>query len=255
MQPEIEQSLHVSSQFGTSQDQRQDQFNWRKGLKAGIPIAIGYIPIAIAFGLLAKSSGIPNHIAALMSLLIFAGASQFVGVNLLMLATPYWLIALTTFVLNSRHFLMSASLSRRVERTAPKRLLTLLSFGITDETFTVASLQEEERFPLSYLLALNFTAYSAWNIGTWIGLFLADALPKSIQASMGIALYAMFIGLLIPSMRTSRSILFLALASAAINTIFHQLNLFGGLSVGLNIVLTTIIVSFLGAIFLKGEDA
>jgi 4-azaleucine resistance transporter AzlC len=250
MHPDLDESLHVPG----SATRLNGQPNWLRGVKAGMPIAIGYIPIAMAFGLLAKSAGIQNYVAILMSLLVFAGASQFVGINLLTLSTPYWLIALTTFVLNSRHFLMSASLSRRVENGAKKRSLMLLAFGITDETFSVASLQQEAKFPISYLLSLNFTAYGAWNIGTWIGLFLAQALPKSIQSSMGIALYAMFIGLLVPSLRTSHKLLILALSSALLNTIFHKLNLFGGLSIGLNIVLTTFIIAALGAIFFKGEN-
>jgi 4-azaleucine resistance transporter AzlC len=232
----------------------RDANSWIHGIKAGIPIALGYIPIAIAFGILAKSSGIPSGAALLMSLLVYAGASQFVGINLLALGTPYWLIVFTTFVLNSRHFLMSASLTRRLAPPVRTDRLLVASFGITDETFTVASLSDREQLPLSYIIALNMTAFSAWNAGTWIGLFLGQSIPASIQSSMGIALYAMFIGLLVPSMRKSRQVAILAVASALLNTVLQQFNLFGKLSIGLNVVLTTILVSGLGAVLFKGES-
>jgi len=93
--------------------------------------------IAIAFGLLAKTSGIPNLVSCLMSALIYAGASQFFGVNLMSLGIMPWEIVMTTFVLNLRHFLMSASMTQRIHQSTPKSWRALLSFGVTDETFSV----------------------------------------------------------------------------------------------------------------------
>jgi len=171
---------------------------FRSGMRAGIPVAVGYIPIAIAFGLLAKSFDMPNVITLAMSLFIFAGASQFIGVQLIMAGSMYWEIILTTFILNLRHFLMSASLSQRLETTS-NRFLAAIAFGVTDETFSVASTRDESTRG-HFVLGLNLIAFLAWNVGTWIGVFLAFGLPASVQTSMGIALYAMFIGLLIPSL-------------------------------------------------------
>jgi len=171
---------------------------FRSGMRAGIPVAVGYIPIAIAFGLLAKSFDMPNVITLAMSLFIFAGASQFIGVQLIMAGSMYWEIILTTFILNLRHFLMSASLSQRLETTS-NRFLAAIAFGVTDETFSVASTRDESTRG-HFVLGLNLIAFLAWNVGTWIGVFLAFGLPASVQASMGIALYAMFIGLLVPSL-------------------------------------------------------
>ncbi len=84
------------------------------GIKAAIPIAIGYIPITITFGLIAKSAGIPNYISLLMSVIVFAGGSQFVAVNLLMLGAAPVEMVIATFILNLRHFLMSSSVSQRI---------------------------------------------------------------------------------------------------------------------------------------------
>jgi 4-azaleucine resistance transporter AzlC len=226
---------------------KEKSLSFREGIKVGIPIAVGYIPIAIAFGLLAKSAGIPNSISILMSLVIFAGASQFVGVNLLTLGVAPWEIVMTTFILNLRHFLMSASLSQRIEEGASKKYLALLSFGITDETFSVASLREEDKLSPGFIFGLNLTAFTAWNIGTWIGVFLATGLPESIKTSMGIALYAMFIGLWVPSLK-SRPILTVSLLSIMFSLMLSYIPLFDGLSTGWCIIISTIISSIIGTI-------
>lgn len=221
----------------------------------GFPIAVGYIPIAITFGLLAKTSGIPDYTSLLMSLIVFAGASQFVGVNLLVLGASAWEIIFTTFILNFRHFLMTASISQRMEANLSKKWLSILSFGITDETFMILSMRNEEKLPAQFVLGVNLAAFSSWNIGTWIGVFLGTGLPSAIQESMGIALYSMFIGLLVPSIKKSRSYLIISLFAIGINSFIHWFPLFSGLSGGWAVILTTIIAALIGAfLFSKEED-
>lgn len=225
-----------------------------EGLRAGVPIAVGYLPIAVAFGLLTKSAGVPSYVGVLMSLILYAGASQFVGINLLALGAASWEIVLTTFILNLRHFLMSASLSQSLEDKPKKSLLPLVSFGITDETFTVASMNNKDKLKIGYLLGLNLIAFSAWNIGTWGGLFLAAGLPQTLKDSMGIALYAMFVGLLVPSLSKSRPILVIAFAAAAVHGILHWVPLFAGLSTGWNIIISTMTAAAVGAYLFPQED-
>ncbi|HEX7057336.1 MAG TPA: AzlC family ABC transporter permease, partial [Bacilli bacterium] len=168
------------------------------GLKSGIVIALGYIPIAIAFGLLADASGISRQATVLMSLTVFAGASQFVGINMMALGAAGWEVVMTTFILNLRHFLMTASLSQKIETGIPRYVLCLIAFGVTDETFSMASLRKGGRLPAAFLLGLNLVAFAAWNFGTWLGLLAGANLPQALQSSLGISLYAMFIGLLVP---------------------------------------------------------
>lgn len=227
---------------------------FKEGLKAGIPIAVGYLPIAITFGLMTKAAGIPSYVGILMSLILYAGASQFVGINLLVLGAASWEIVLTTFILNLRHFLMSASLSQSLKPESNKALLPLVSFGITDETFTVASLNSKDKLDVHYLLGLNIIAFSAWNIGTWCGLFLASGLPQSLKDSMGIALYSMFIGLLIPSAAKSKPVLVIALMAAATHALIKWLPIFDALSAGWSIIISTIIAATIGAYLYPQEE-
>jgi 4-azaleucine resistance transporter AzlC len=227
---------------------------FKEGLKAGIPIAVGYLPIAIAFGLMTKATGIPNYIGILMSLVLYAGASQFVGINLLALGAASWEIVLTTFILNLRHFLMSASLSQSLKPESSKALLPIVSFGITDETFTVASLNSKDKLEVGYLLGLNIIAYSAWNIGTWCGLFLASGLPQSLKDSMGIALYAMFIGLLVPSAAKSKPVLIISLTAAATHALIKWIPIFDSVSAGWSIIISTIVAAAVGTYLYPQEE-
>ncbi|AGB41087.1 putative branched-chain amino acid permease (azaleucine resistance) [Halobacteroides halobius DSM 5150] len=229
--------------------------SFSSGLKKGIPIALGYIPIAIAFGLVSKSAGIPNSISILMSLLVFAGASQFIAVNLLALQTGYWEIVMTTFIINLRHFLMSASISQKINKEVSQKWRAILAFGITDETFSVASLRPEKELTAKFLLGLNLISYSAWVLGTAIGVFLGASLPEVVQNSMGIALYVMFIGLLIPSLKKSKVIFGIFIIAIIINSSLYWIPLFSNISTGWSIIITTLSTAMIGAIiFPTGVD-
>lgn len=223
------------------------------GMKYGISIAIGYIPIAITFGLLAKSHNIPNYISAAMSLLVFAGASQFIAVQLISLGASSWEIILTTFILNFRHFLMSSSLSQRLPEGISKKILYILSFGITDETFAMASLRTEKKLTPYFLLGLNSIAFLSWNVGTWIGSFAANGLPQALRTSMGIALYTMFIALLVPSAKGSKQILIVSLISILLNCLISYLPILNWLSTGWAIIISTIISALIGTLLFPLE--
>ncbi|MGI5997971.1 MAG: AzlC family ABC transporter permease [Lutispora sp.] len=222
---------------------------FKDGLRAAIPIGLGYIPIAIAFGILSKASKIPNTISIMLSSVVFAGSSQFVGVNMLTLGATTIEIVMTTFILNFRHFLMSASLSQRVDERTSKRFLSLLAFGITDETFSLASMREEKKISPYFQLGLNVMAFFSWNAGTWLGLLFGTALPDTLQNSMGIAIYCMFLGLLLPSMKKSRPILVVAAISMVIHSLLKWIPMFAALSSGLTIIIATIGAASLGTIF------
>lgn len=226
---------------------------FKKGVKTGLPIAIGYIPIAIAFGLLAKTAGIPAYIAILMSFLVFAGASQFISINLLAVGVSIGEIILTTFILNLRHFLMSASLSQKVDKNINKPWRALLAFGITDESFAVSSLQEERSLGKFTILGINLIGFLAWNFGTWLGLIFATGLPEKIKGCLGIALYAMFIGLLLPSMKKAKTVTLVALVAMFINTLIAYIPSLSFISSGWGIIIATVFSAALGAYLTANE--
>ncbi len=225
------------------------------GAKLGIPIAIGYIPIGIAFGVLASSTGIQTGIGVALSSILYAGASQFVGVGMMAAGASTLEIVATTLILNFRHFIMSSSLSQRLPATIGKRFLAVLAFGVTDESFAVASVQPQRVFDPWTLLGLNTIAYFAWNTGTLIGLLLGDAIPTALAASMGIALYAMFIGLLVPGLNGNLPMVTVTLISIAISSLIYYLPLFSGLASGWRILTATLLAAGAGSKLLEKKSS
>lgn len=219
-----------------------------QGAMNALPIAIGYVPVAIAYGLLAKSAGLTLFITVFMSMAVYAGASQFLGVSLIGAQAGAASIIALTFFLNLRLLLMSTALSARLRE--PRALLrAIVAFGVTDESFSVASFRPGP-LETSYLLTLEFVAYASWVAGSALGYLTGEWLPSSLQAGMGIALYAMFIGLLVPNARTSRTGLIVAVLAMLLNSGFAPL-----LGPGMGIVITAIIVSLAAALLDREERA
>lgn len=177
----------------------RESSEFKKGIQAGVSIGIGYFPIALTFGLLAKTSGLSIYETVLMSLIVFAGAAQYISLSLIAYGTGIFEIILTTFIVNIRHFLMSATLNEKVEED---HLLNKLvyAFGITDETFSVAATRENS-VTTGYMFGIISVSYSSWVVFSGVGHLIGASLPQTLQDSMGVALYAMFIGLLVPSMK------------------------------------------------------
>jgi len=220
----------------------------KEGIYAGLPVFIGYFPIAVTFGLLAKSVNVTLLESFCFSSMVFAGASQFVGLNMYHAGIGAGEITLTVFLLNFRHFLMSAALSSKTYFN--RMLIPVISFGVTDETFAVASMKKGD-LSEGYMIALNFTAYTGWVTGTVAGYAAGDFLPADVQASIAICLYAMFVAILIPAVKKS----FQAGAVAVIAGVINSLLAYSGfLSSGWNIIVSIVAASFAGFFLFKGEE-
>lgn len=219
------------------------------GLKDGLPIAIGYFPIAMAFGLLARGTGIELYETLAFSFIVFAGASQFIGVSMLAAGVGGLEIVIATLFLNFRHFLMSASLSAKT-RIRHDWMKPLVSFFVTDESFSVASFAKGQ-LTGSYLLPMQLIAYFGWGIGTGIGYVVGAVLPPLLQQAMEIGLYLMFVALLVPEMKKSNRAIVLSVMAGAVNAV---LRMGAGLPQGWSIVVTIVIVAMAGVLFFDREE-
>ncbi len=220
----------------------------KEGFLAGFPIFIGYFPVAVAFGILAKTIGLSTGDSLGFSVIVFAGASQFMALNLIKAGLSFGGIIMATFLLNLRHLLMSASLAAKIEGSS-KRLLPVVAFGVTDETFAVAATNSQPA-RTSYFIALEGTAYLGWVSGTLVGYLAGSILPTSLQESMGIGLYALFAAILVPSFKKSGLIVALALGAGFIHTLFNWINLWPA---SWNLVVAIIISSLLGTLFIPSR--
>lgn len=224
------------------------QSNFFQGSKAALPIAVGYFPIAIAFGALAAQADLSWFDAGLMSVIVFAGASQFVGVSMIIAGAGVLQIVTTTFFLNLRHLIMSLAVNDQIREFNPA-WKGFLSFFITDETFALLTLGEgeggEAKTP-SYLAGLMLTAYASWVFGSIVGGLGAGFIPGEITTAMTVGLYGLFIGLLVPPARKAVGFGVIALVSMLLN---WGLSLF--LDSGWSIVIATILAAGLGVVIIK----
>jgi len=134
----------------------------KQGFQSSLPIALGYIPVAITFGVLAMQAGMSLLEVTLMSALVYAGASQFMGANMIAVQASAIEIIVATFVLNFRHFIMSFSFANTIRETVPSRGRFFLSLGLTDETFAVAAMENEkahEKYSKYFYGTVFITAY------------------------------------------------------------------------------------------------
>lgn len=225
----------------------------KKGLEAGFPIMIGYIPVAITFGVLAAQAGLSLVQLTMMSLLVFAGASQFMGINMIVASATAVEIIIATFVINFRHFIMSLSYASQIQSAIPVKGRALLSLGLTDESFAVASFNRDKankEHSVYFYLTVNLVAYLSWAFGSLIGGLLGEIIPEQLSQSMGIALYAMFIGLLVPAIKQNRKLIYIAIIAIVVNVIAENF-----VSSGWAIVLGTVLGGLSGVYFLKEKQS
>lgn len=216
--------------------------NWQQGVRSALPIVFGYTPIGLAFGVLATQAGLTEWQVLLMSLLVYAGSSQFIAVSLLAAEAMTGTIVATTFLVNSRHILMSASLAPHYKHFSIP-LLAILSFGITDETYavTTAELTKGAKTP-GYLLGLNATAQFWWVLSTVAGARAGSVISHPEAFGLNYALPAMFIGLLI--MQIKGSIYVIAALLAAVLAVAFKIYLGGNW----HVILATVIAATMGVI-------
>lgn len=178
------------------------QVELAKGIRAELPIVLGVIPFGMIFGVLALEAGLPPNLAQAMSIIVFAGSAQFIGVQLIGVGTPAIILLLTTFIVNLRHLLYSASLAAHLNHlSAPWRWL--LAYLLTDEAYAVTILHygEETETDSSkhyFLLGAGLTLWVTWQASTAVGIYLGTQVPESWSLDFTLALT--FIGLVIPAL-------------------------------------------------------
>ncbi|AQS59982.1 AzlC family ABC transporter permease [Desulforamulus ferrireducens] len=214
----------------------------KQGIKAALPVVFGYFPIGLAFGVLAIQSGMTIIEVFLMSLLVYAGSAQFIGAGMLGAQASIGAIVLTTFLVNSRHLLMTASLAPFMRNLSP-RLLSLLGFWVTDETFaiSIAAVAKQQQSK-GYFFGLFITAHLAWISSTVLGAMVGNFIPDPRVFGLDFALPAMFIALLILQVKHKKAVA-VVIVSAALS-IGIKLNAPGSW----NIILATIISATIGVL-------
>lgn len=225
---------------------KQNEF--LQGIKDGFPICMGYFSVSMAFGLTAVLSGLPVWSAIMMSLSNLTSAGQFAGANILVENGTFIELIITTLIINIRYFLMSLSISQKVNPNLTIKERLAISFGITDEVFAV-SMQRKTSLSSIYMAGLIITPVIGWTAGTTVGAIASQFMPQILTSSMGIALYGMFIAIIIPPARENKNISYAIIFSVILSIVFEYLPLLSKISDGWSIIIITVLVSSLAATF------
>lgn len=223
-----------------------------EGFKKSLPIVLGYLPVSFTFGIMASGEGLNAFTAVLISIANFTSAGQFAGTNIIVSNGAFLEIAIATFVINIRYSLMSLSLSQKIAKMSLTKKF-LIAFGITDETFTVASFQKEKlSFP--FILSLNLFPYLSWILGTLLGATVSNLLPLKLQMAMGVALYGMFLALIVPEAKTNKNVLTIVVVAISVSSIFRYAPILESISSGWAVIVSTVVASTFGAIVFPRRD-
>jgi len=220
--------------------------NFTTGLRHGIPIALGYFVVAFTYGMMATLNGLSPYETVLISMTSLTSAGQFAGTNIMLAGGSYMELFLSMLVINSRYALMSASISQKL---APMPLWKklVLSAGLTDETFSVASV-EVEKVTFAYFIGLVTLPYMGWALGTGLGSVTDNILTVPMQNAASIALYCMFIALVLPPAKHQAPVRKLVILTIIISCLMVYLPLFSSLSSGYKIIISAIISSLIAAL-------
>lgn len=224
-----------------------------QGMRRGLPICLGYIPVSFTFGLMVVEGGLSPWLAIFISISNLTSAGQFAGLGIILEDGSLLELGVTTLIINLRYMLMSLSLSQKIDPAMSFMKRALISYGVTDEIFAVASLTPNKiTFP--YMFGLMIPPVFGWTAGTAMGAVISSMLPSSIQSAMGITLYAMFIAIVIPVAKKSKQVAMVVLIGISINSIFTWTHAFDFLSAGWKLIIATLVAASVGAFLFPVEE-
>ena len=219
-----------------------------QGLKAGLPVGLGYFSVSFAFGVAAVQSGLSVLNAVLISLTNLTSAGQLAGLSVIAAAGSLIEMAATQLVINLRYALMSISLSQKLDHsvTMPERML--LSFGVTDENFAIA-VNKEGTVTAPYFFGLMTLPILCWTGGTFFGAAAGEILPAAVLSALGVAIYGMLVAIVMPVAKKSVAVAMVALLAIGLSCAFAYLPLLNQVSGGFAIIISAILAALVGAVF------
>ena len=229
--------------------------DFRQGIRHGIPIALGYLSVSFAFGMKAAGVGLTVLQAVLISMTNLTSAGQMAALPLMVGGASLAEMALTQLTINLRYALMSLSLSRKLDESMGTLQRMIFSFANTDEIFAVASSQPG-KVGKRYLYGLMITPWIGWSLGTLLGSAAGTLLPEFVRTALGIAIYGMFLAIILPPARKLGPVRFVVIIAVALSLCFHYIPGLNTVSGGFVIIICGVAAAAAGALlFPIKEDA
>ena len=224
----------------------------KKGMLDGIPIALGYLSVSFTFGLMAVAGGLYIWQAVLISAANLTSAGQLAGLDIMLASGGFIEMALAQLIINLRYSLMSIAISQKADESMTTRARLCIGFGVTDEIFALA-VGRHETIGKSYMTGLIITPFLGWTLGTLAGAVLGSVLPGFVVDALGIALYAMFLSIIIPPARRDIRVATAISIAAALSCLRYYTPLRSIISSGFTIIIASVTASAVCALLFAKE--
>ncbi len=223
--------------------------DFKEGCQNAIPICLGYIAVSFAFGIEASKIGMSTFQAALTSLLNVTSAGQFSALELIARNGGFIELAILQFIINLRYMLMSCALSQKLDTKVNTLHRMGISYGVTDEIFALSVLRKGPLYPM-YSYGLIVTSVFGWVFGTVLGAVSGQILPERLISCLGLAIYGMFIAIIIPDTRTKKPVMAVVLSAMVLSSVFTYVPMLSKLvSTSFKIIIVTVVVAAAAAFF------
>ncbi len=226
---------------------------FKQGFQDGIPIGLGYFSVGFTFGLQAVAFGLPLWAPVLISMTNVTSAGQFAGLSIICALGTLVEMALAQLIINMRYALMSLSLSQKFDETVRLRDRFLIAFVNTDEVFAVAAGRPGTVGRL-YMFGLITAPYFGWALGTLLGAGVGDFLPQSLSSALGIAIYGMFLAIIIPPAKQNHAIVSAIAVAMALSCLFNWLPLLQNIGSGFVIIISTVVAAAVAALLFPVKE-
>lgn len=225
--------------------------NYLRGLKSGIPIGLGYLSVSFTFGIMAITLGYTWWQATLISLLTVTSAGQFSGIKTMLVPGNYAEMVISQLTINVRYSFMSISIGQKTSGRFRGLKRWILGFFMTDEIFAVAA--AERVVGAAFFAGLATIPWIGWTLGTMVGALLGNVLPARLLSALGLAIYGMFIAIIVPEMQKVRPVIYVVLIAVALSCIFYYVPTVKEIPSGFSVSICAIAAALVGA-FLFPKD-
>lgn len=215
------------------------------GLKAGFPIGLGYLSVSITFGIMAVSAGLHWWQALLISMLTLTSAGQVASLSVIINPGRYLELLISQATINVRYCFMSIALSQKTDSKFKGLYKWLLGFFITDEIFAVA--MTKKQVSKTFFFGLGVLPYLGWALGTFTGAILGGILPESVMLALGLAIYGMFIAIIVPPMKEDKSIIVAVVIAILFSCSFYYIPYLNQIPTGITISICAVVAALICA--------
>lgn len=227
--------------------------SFKKGLRDGIPIALGYFAVAFTLGIVARNAGISALQSALFSATCISSTGEYIGFSLIGENVVYLEIAIMTLVANARYLLLSCALSQKL--SSDMKFIHRLFIGIfvTDEIFGISVASKETLNPY-YPYGAAAISVPAWTLGTVLGVIMGNILPGTVVSALSVGIYGMFIAIIVPPAKENKIIAAFVCIAMIISYLSSRIPMIASVSSGTRIIVITVVISSIAALLFPVKD-